>query len=302
MAVKLTQPRARVAIGNLIAAMMVVAPTIAVAQQAPAVPPIELVRRTVKNESQPSDGPRFMFYDRKQTPNGSQVRLLVETRDAMAGMLIAINGKPLSPQQRQAEEARLERLVNDPDALQRKKKQEKEDADRVNRIIRALPDAFIYEPAGSEVGQPGVGRPGDELVKLRFHPNPNYDPPSHTEQVLTGMQGYLLIDANKYRIAKIDGTLFKEVGFGWGILGHLDKGGHFTVEQGEVGENHWEVSRMSLDFTGKILMFKSLRIKSDEMYSDFRPVPSNLTFAQGVELLKQQEAMLAENQQTGNQK
>jgi hypothetical protein len=52
---------------------------------------------------------------------------------------------------------------------------------------------------------------------------------------------------------------------------------------------------MELGFTGKVLLFKSLNIKSTEIYSDFRPVPSDLTFAQGVELLKKEVAMVAEN-------
>jgi hypothetical protein len=54
---------------------------------------------------------------------------------------------------------------------------------------------------------------------------------------------------------------------------------------------------MSLSFTGKELLFKSISVKSDEVFSNFRPVPSNLTFAQGVDLLKKQQAELAENQQ-----
>ncbi len=53
---------------------------------------------------------------------------------------------------------------------------------------------------------------------------------------------------------------------------------------------------MSLSFTGKILLFKSISIKSDEVFSDFRRVPDNTTFAQGVEMLKAEEAKLAENQ------
>ena len=85
------------------------------------------------------------------------------------------------------------------------------------------------------------------------------------------------------------------MGFGWGFLGHLDQGGHFLVEQAEVVKGDWEITRMSLSFTGKVLLFKSLNIKSDEVFSDFRPAPSDLSFAQGVELLKKQEAELAEN-------
>jgi hypothetical protein len=257
--------------------------------------PVELVRRTVNNEIKATNGTaNYMFKDFKQTPSGSQTKLLVETREATAGLVIAINGKPLSPQQRQDEIARVERFVKSPEELRKKQRQEKEDAEHVTRIMKALPDAFLYEPDGTEPGKEGLGRPGDDLVRLKFRPNPDYEPPSHTEQVLTGMSGYLLIDANHYRIAKIDGTLMKEVGFGWGILGHLDQGGRFVVQQADVGDDHWEISRMDLAFTGKILFFKNLNIKSTEIYSDFRAAPSNLTFAQGVELLKKQEAEIAE--------
>jgi hypothetical protein len=258
------------------------------------VPPAELIRQTVKNELA-SDHKKFMFRDQKKNPNGSQTKLIVETKQATAGMLIEENGKPLGPDRRQQEQARLQKLASDPDALQHKIKQEKDDTDHTSRIMKALPDAFLYEPDGTETGKPGLGKEGDELVRLKFRPNPKYDPPTHTEQVLTGMQGYMLVDAKKQRLAKIDGTLFKEVGFGWGILGHLDKGGRFVVVQGEVAPNHWEVTQMHLDFNGKIMMFKSLTIKSDETFTDFRPVPENLTFAQAIELLKKQEDTVADN-------
>jgi hypothetical protein len=40
------------------------------------------------------------------------------------------------------------------------------------------------------------------------------------------------------------------------------------------------------------LLIKNLSIKSSETFSDFRPVPPNLTFAQAVDLLKKQEASM----------
>jgi hypothetical protein len=261
--------------------------------------PDELVRKTVRNEVKASqaDSTPHMFVSHKETTHGSQTKLYCETRDAMAGMAIAFDGKPVSPEQRRAEEARLEQLMKNPEELRKKRQREKEDAERVARIVRAMPDAFLYEYDGTEPGQPGLGKEGDELVRLKFRPNPRYDPPSHTEQVLEGMQGTMLIDTDRYRIAKIDGTLFKDVGFGWGILGHLDKGGHFLVEQADVGDGSWDIRKMSLAFTGKILLFKHLDIHSTETLSDFRSVPTGLTFAQGVDLLKKQESVLAENGQ-----
>ena len=282
--------------------LVICAGVVSAQTQSPPVAPAELVRKTVQNEVKAAtdDSVRYMFRSRKETPRGTQTKLYVQTRDAMVGLLIALNDKPLTPEQRQAEESRVERLLKNPAELQHKRKQEKDDEERTTRIMKALPDAFLYEYDGTETGKQGVGAPGDELVRLKFRSNPNYDPPSRVEQVLAGMQGVLLIDATRNRVAKIDGALFRDIGFGWGILGHLDKGGHFLVEQTSVPENGWEISHMNLNFTGKIMMFKRLTIKSDEVYGDFRPVPRNLTFAQGFALLKKQEALLAENHVSGN--
>ena len=256
--------------------------------------PAALVRAVVANEVAASNNGsvKHMFRGHKQTPRGAQTKLYVQTTEAMAGLLIANDDKPISQQELQNETAHLEHLATDRDDLRRKQKQEHEDAEHALRIIEALPDAFIYEFDGTEPGREGVGKVGDELVRLKFRPHPHYSPPSRVEQVLLGMQGYLLIDKNACRLAKIEATLFREVSFGWGILGHLDKGGTFLVEQADVGDGAWEVTHMRLDFTGRIMMVKRLAIKSEETFSDFRRVPDDLTFAKGVELLKTEQARL----------
>src|SRR5262249_39381783 len=123
--------------------------------------PAELVRRTVRNETENNQPTlRFMFRDRKQTAKGSQTKLMVETREAMAGMVIAVDDKPLGPAARQQELARIERFVNDPGELNKKRRQEKEDEERVTRIVRALPDAFLYQYDGTETGTEDTGRAG----------------------------------------------------------------------------------------------------------------------------------------------
>jgi hypothetical protein len=258
--------------------------------------PIELVRMTVASEvfAANNNSVKHMFRDYKKTPPGSQTRIYVETTQAMAGMTVAYNDKPLTGEQLQNEEGRLAGLVGNPEQLSRKERQEKEEANRTLSIVGALPDAFLFDYDGTEPGTATVGREGAELVRLKFRPNPSYRPPSHVEDVLVGMAGFLLIDPAAHRIARIDGTLFREVNFGWGILGHLNKGGHFFVEQQDLGDGSWDVSCMRLDFAGKILLFKNIAIKSDEVFSNFRRVPAGTTFAQGVEMLKTEQAKLAQ--------
>ena len=296
--------RSRVSSWILFTALALTASTLSVAEGPAEIRPDDLIRRTVANEVKSTNqATKCMFRQRKETPNGSQTKLMVETRDAMVGMVVAYNDRPLNPDERQGEYGRIQRFIDDPAELERKRRKEKDDSERVKSILRALPEAFLYEYDGIDTGRPGMGKPGDPLVRLKFHPNPKYEPPTRVEQVLTGMQGIVLIDAQKQHIARIDGTLFQDVAFGWGILGHLDRGGHFLVDQTDVGDENWSISRMELAFTGKVLLFKSLNIKSTEIYSDFRPVPADLTFAQGAQLLKKQVATVAENQaQTGSGK
>jgi hypothetical protein len=251
----------------------------------------ELVRVTVANEVAAANNTtvKHIFCSRKRTPKGSQTRLYVETNDAMAGMLIAVNDEPLTPQQQQGEMNHLAWLARNPEQLRRKQAQEKKDADLTLRIVKALPDAFRFTYADA----PASSGPNSKFVRLNFTPNPAYSPPSRVEQVLQGMQGYLLIDPEHKRIARIDGTLFKDVAFLWGILGHLDKGGRFLVTQAGLGDGSWEITKMDLNIAGKILLFKTISMVSDEVLSDFRRVPDNLTFAQGVELLKAEQEKLA---------
>jgi hypothetical protein len=261
------------------------------------VAPGDLVRETIAHEVSVANQSQIkhMFRSREQTPKGSQTHLYIETNDSMAGMLIAVNDQPLSEQQLQAERNHLYWLSGNPEALRKKRAREKEDADRTMRIVKALPDAFRYEYAGKETGAAGLGKAGDELIKLNFTPNPAYSPPSHVEQVLEGMQGYVLIDTTTHRLAKIDGSLFREVSFGWGIIGHLNKGGHFCVQQADVGDGTWDITAMSLRMTGKILMFKGITMISDETFSDFRSVPGDLTFAKAVTMLTNEQEKLAHN-------
>jgi hypothetical protein len=259
--------------------------------------PNDLVRETVAREvaAANQNSHLHMFRSRRQNSKGSQMRIYIETKDAMAGMLIAVNDQPLSQQQQQAEIDHLNWLAGNPEQLRKKHAREKEDADRTLRIVKALPDAFRYKYVGTEACSAVLGKPGDELVKLEFTPNPAYSPPTKVEQVLEGMRGYLLIDSTARRIAMIDGTLFRDVSFGWGIIGHLDKGGHFRVQQADVGDGDWEITAMSLKITGKILMFKGISMVSDETFSDFHAVQEDLTFTKAVDMLKNEQEKLAHN-------
>jgi len=262
----------------------------------------ELMRKVVQNEIKAATdaGTRISFRGIKTTPKGSTTKLYVETRQATAGEVVAYNGQPLSTEQRTAEEARIERFIDNPAELKKKCEQEHETAERTLRIMRALPEALIFEYAGEERGSGTIGRAGSRLLKLTFRPNPGYAPPSHLEEVLTGLQGFVLVDALQTRLASIDATLFKDVGFGWGVLGRLNRGGRFIVQQQNLGDGLWQVSSITYIFTGKLMLLKSLNVSATEVFSDFQRIPPELSFVQALELVKHQGSLLAANSVASN--
>jgi len=262
-----------------------------VAQQKPDLDPQELVRRAAKNEIKANDYHQyFMYRDHVEEKNHSTTKEVLETPQGGLSNTIAINGKPLTPEQRAKENQKLDKFANDPAARRKREESSREDTQREQLMLTSLPDAFLYTYAGTQQGPNG-----DELVHLTFKPNPNFSPPNHETRVYQGMQGDLLIDRKAMRIAKIDGTLFKDVEFGWGILGRLYKGGKFYIEQRDVGNGRWETVHETLDFNGKILMIKPLTIYSNETATDFRPVPADLTVSQALDLLHKNDQTIAQN-------
>ncbi len=260
-------------------------------QQKLDIDPLELVRRAAKNEIKANDVQQYyMFKDSTDYRDHSITKEIVRTKEGGLSSTLLINGRPLTAEERQKDNDKLEKFAHDPDARHKRREASRTDDKRAETMLTSLPDAFVYSYAGTDRGPNG-----EELVHLKFKPNPSFNPPNHETAVYVGMEGDMIIDRKAMRIAKIDGTLFKDVDFGWGILGRLYKGGKFIIVQRDVGGGHWEEVQETLQFYGKILLVKSLTIWSSETMTDFRPVPPDLTTAQALDLLHKTTDVVAQN-------
>jgi hypothetical protein len=274
--------------GLAIACIIAALPAPARAQQTP---PGELVRAAIQNEI--NDGSThsrlFTWKERKYREHVPQVEHIVDTPSGSVSRVMLIDNKPLSPSQRSQEDERIRRML-DPAQMRRKQKERREDDERTNKMLAAIPDAFNFFCLDS-ITAPN----GHKLTRIRFTARPGFEPPTRESMVFTGMQGEMLVDETARRLAKIDGTLFKDVNFGWGILGKLYKGGRFVVEQSEVAPSHWDTTRMILHFDGKALFVKSIHIDENETSWDYQSVPP-MSVAQALQFLTRepaQNAMLA---------
>lgn len=246
-----------------------------------------LVQQVVYNEvnGTKNDHMRFAYQTRKETPKGTTTKQIIETSEGTIARLIAVNDQPPTSEQRQLDEERIHKLVNDPEERQRKHREQLDDAKKAEDMLRVLPDAFLYEE---------IGREGD-LIKLHFHPRPHFDPPTREASVYRGMEGTLTVDGRQKRLVRIDGHLVQDVTFGWGILGRLEKGGTFFVEQKQLEGPRWEVTVMDVNMNGKALFFKTISMHEKEVSTGFHRVPENLSMKQAVDMLEKGQAQIAEN-------
>jgi hypothetical protein len=217
----------------------------------------------------------------KVDPRGSStVKEIFETKDGDVARLIAKDGKPLPPEDEQAEIDRLNHLLQHPEVQEHRHKKEQEDSARGDEMVRMLPDAFLFTYEGMVEG------PSGPCYRLQFRPNPAFTPPDREGEVYHGMVGELWVDRTQLRLAKIDAHLISDVNFGWGVLGRLYKGGSILVQNADVGLHHWETIHMKLQLQGKLLMMKSVDYSTTEDSSDFKIQPQELGYQDAIRLLQ----------------
>jgi hypothetical protein len=236
----------------------------------------DLARRVITNELKfQDDHTNWMYRLEKEQDGKKQVEEIIETKEGSLSRLLSINGQPLTARQQTEEDQRVQELMTSRSA--KRKLQRDLDAETLQgrRLFKMLPDAFVFNYAGGD----------GNLVKLSFKPNPNFHPPSLEARVFHDMEGEMWVDCKQERLAAFKGHLTQDVKFGLGLLGHLDKGGHFEVRQAEVVSGHWDVTTMSVEMTGKALLFKSIGVQKMENRRDFQQVSDDLMLTQAAEIL-----------------
>lgn len=240
--------------------------------------PNQFVREMVQHEldAEDRDHSHWRYRLHKEDDAGASDRDVIETKEGSLARTLLLNGQPLNSDQRVKDDERMKKLVDDPEERARRDKRNKQDEQKYKELLKAIPDAFIFKYDGTE---------GD-LTRLTFTPNPRYNPPSRELTVYHAMAGSLWIDRSALRLAMIEGRLIDDVRFGWGLLGHLDKGGTFKVVQKNVGDNHWDAVSLDLNMQGRAIIFKTLNIKQKQRLTDYRRMPDSLTIAGAYDILQ----------------
>ena len=234
---------------------------------------LALIERASDRERAELENPKLYRYQERLDWNwGSETRSVIETAEGRADRVVLFNGEPLSPEQQAKQQRRLEKLLSDHDAVKNELKDQKNETQRRIRIVKAFPKAFFFDFAGSEKG----------LLRFNFRPNPDFSPKDRETQMYRGMEGSVWIEPVQERIVRIEGVLVKDVSFGWGIVGHLNKGGIYEIAQTQLSPGKWRITMLDVDLKGKTFLINSFRLQRKETNSRFQPVSSEMTLHEAM--------------------
>jgi hypothetical protein len=246
------------------------APTPATTEQ------LELIEHATENELQALEHPApFRYQERLEWSWGTETRSVIETSEGRADRIVQFSDGPLSSEQQAKQERRLKKLLSDHDAVKNELQDQKAETQRRIRMVRAFPRAFFFDFVGRENG----------LLLFEFRPNPEFSPKDRETQMYRGMEGKVWVEPVHERIVQVQGKLVKDVSFGWGIVGRLNKGGIYEISQTQLSPGIWRITTLNVDVKGRMFFLNSFRFMRRESNSHFRAVSASLTYPAAVQAL-----------------
>ncbi len=237
---------------------------------------LSLIERAADHELIELETPTpFQYQERLEWSWGTETRLVIETPEGRADRIVFFNDEPLSPDHQARQQHRLEKLLSDRDAVKSDLKDQKAETQHRIRMVKAFPKAFFFDFAGREKG----------LLRFDFRPDPEFSPKDREAQMYRGMEGTVWIEPEQERIVQIQGKLVKDVTFGWGIFGRLNKGGIYEIAQTQLSPGTWRITALNVDVKGRTFLVDTFRFLRKETSSRFQPVSSAMTYQAAVKAL-----------------
>jgi hypothetical protein len=236
----------------------------------------DLVKDVVYNELQERRQVSLWQYRvDKRVGNQTTIEREVETVAGPVSRVLARQGKPLDAAAQKKETDRLNNLLRNSAEQARMKQDHEAEEQRLERLMGAMPEAFLYTYDGADDGN----------LRLSFKPNPAYNPPTYETRVYHALSGKIWVQPDQKRLFKIDAQIVNDIEFGYGFFGRIEKGGRFQIARTQVAANRWKTTMLNVHISGRVVFFKSINRDQDVKRSAFKPMPSNTSVKDAVALL-----------------
>ena len=220
--------------------------------------------------------PAFIYRDHVVKPGKNEYAIVVQTTaHGSVRRVTRLNGEPIPLKQQKAQ---VERFVHSSALQQKQRHNDAHDARQATQLLRMIPKAFLWTVKSETSTQ----------VTLNYKPNPSFHPPNKEDRVFAAMAGEMILDRQQHRIVAFAGSLIHNVNFFFGLIGHMSKGGTFSVRRKQVQPGVWEIVSTRIHIHGHILLFKTISQDEDDHDTAFQKAPQDSTLQQAAKLAMRQ--------------
>jgi hypothetical protein len=218
------------------------------------------------------------WVDRKHAgdadPTLDRVYRVYPTGTGTLKVVMAEGGAPVTPEKyrdelHEVEQALVEALdPAEPGQHARVEKWKRRSAERF-RAVEAFRDAYQITWLGVErVPNAAGARP---LTKLLLDPKPGTASGSIATELLASSRLTLWVEPESAAVVQLDAELVRDLLFGGGLLGKIDKGGRVHIEQTEVAPGIWLPRTTTDEVQGRKLLSHQESVRTVEA-RDYRRV------------------------------
>ena len=236
-----------------------------------------IIQRSVAaNQKDWQTSPDYSYLERDKDRNGTKTYQVSMLLGSPYSSLIAVNGEPLSLEDRERERQRLEQVTEQresesPDKQEERIRKYERDRERDHLMMEQLADAFDFKLLGEQKLE------GVDVYVLSAKPRPGYQPANMETKALSGMQGKLWIDKKTFQWVKVTAEVVHPVTIE-GFLARIEPGTRFELEKMPVADGIWLPKHFSMVSRARILFLFPRKRQEDETYFNYQRLPTNAGF------------------------
>lgn len=222
---------------------------------------------------------RLVQIERKHDGNGrvkeTETRTFEVTPvgDDRVERLMSVNGKELSVSEREKEDKRVQKEVEEIIKRQEKKEQkeerarakgEKEKEDDDNVEIKDFLRISEITSVRREIFR------GHEVIAFDFEPRKGFKPKTRGEDIVNKLAGTIWVDEAAQQVARLEARLTDSYKIGGGMLASIGASTAFSFDQEKIGDEVWLPSSMEANVSARVLLLAKFNRSVERRYSDYK--------------------------------
>ncbi|HEY6330384.1 MAG TPA: hypothetical protein VI756_13695, partial [Blastocatellia bacterium] len=189
--------------------------------------------------------------------------------DTLVHREIKENGKDLSSADRDKEDKRVQKEVED--IIKRREKREKqaekkgkdEDDEEEVTVLTFLKATEITSERRETLG-------GQQVIAFDFEPKKDFKPKSRTESLVSKLAGTIWVDQDANQIARLEAHFTGSFKVGGGLVASVSPSTAFIFEQKKIDDEVWLPSYAQANISAKILLLAKYNRGLTMRFSDYK--------------------------------